>query len=116
MEGKYIVAIIVLAAFFLLILVAFAFLERTRKKEENLNIWIEERNANKELNKFNYDTVNTDEDVGLRSVRSMQETEHYAGDTQEEDDDNVQLSFEDAYGKIEVEGIEEITGNYNGGK
>lgn len=107
MEGKYIFAIIVLAAFFLLILISFAFLEYGRIKENRLQAWIDERYADKDLNKYDYDTVSSEEEVFVRSVQ-VASAESEGG---KESDDTV-LPVPD---KIEVEGIEEITGNYEGG-
>lgn len=111
MDGKYIFAIIVLGAFFLLILISFAFLEYARRKEEKLNQWINERYANKELNKFNYDTVNSDEEIPVQSENNAADE---GGEGNKESTEAPRSVPENAYGKIDVEGIEEITGNYDG--
>ena len=113
MDGKYIFALVILGVFFLVILVSFAFLEYSRRKEERLQQWIDERYANKELNKFNYDTVNSDEEF---SEQSFQSETNDVGNSDDESKEEVQVTFDDAYGKIDVEGIEEITGNYTGNK
>ena len=114
MEGKYIFAIIILGLFFLLILVSFAFLEYGRKNEEKLQAWIRERYEDKELNKYDYDTVNSDEDFLARSVQSPVAEVNSA--VEENREDTVPAVPDEAYDKIDVEGIEEITGNYDGGK
>lgn len=109
MDGKYIFAIVILGLFFLLILVSFAFLEYARKKEEKLQEWIKERYSNKDLSKLDYDTVPEDEVIPEPTVsEAVKEVIEGNEDTAEEQPD-----IEGTYGKIDVEGIEEITGNYD---
>lgn len=110
MEGKYIFAIVVLGIFFLLIFVSFAFLEYGRIKEDKLQAWINERNANNELNNPDYDTVTEEEEI---SAQTMQESGVDEKVINEDTADDEKVP-EESYGKIDIEGIEEITGNYNG--
>lgn len=113
MEGKYIFALIILGIFFVLILVSLAFLELKRKSEERLQAWINERYSDKNLSTLDYDTVSAEEELPNQAVREEQRVEVIAPEEvakQNEEEPPAQES----YGKIEVEGIEEITGNYNG--
>lgn len=110
MEWKYIFAIVVLISFFLLVLVSFAFLEYGRIKEERLQAWIKERYADKDLNKYDYDNVTSDDEVVAHSV---DETQTDDAESKEEPVEEVQ-QVQAVPDKLEVEGIEEITGNYNG--
>ena len=109
MEAKYIFAIIVLGVFFLLIFVAFAVLERGRIKDEKLQSWISERYNNKELKVHDYDSAD-DEEI------PPEKTEAEAIEDQTEEEGPVEVNRDEAYGKIDIEGIEEITGNYKGDK
>lgn len=112
MDGKYIFAIVILGLFFLLILVSFAFLEYARKKEEKLQEWINERNSDKDLSKLDYDTVPEDEEIPQQTVFESVEDVMEGKETAEDE----QPEIDGSYGKIDVEGIEEITGNYDGNK
>ena len=113
MEGKYIFAIVILGLFFLLIFVSFAFLEYARIKDEKLQAWIDERYADKDLNKPDYDHIMSDEEIP--AVQTVQEAVAEVNDIDEDvvDDESIPI---DTYGKIDIEGIEEITGNYEGNK
>lgn len=110
MDGKYIFAIIVLSVFFLLILISFAFLEYGRNKQSKLQAWINERYADKDLNSIDYDTVMSDEEIPEQRAQTTEAV------SDEADDEEIPKNLEEVYGKIEVEGIEEITGNYDGNK
>ena len=110
MEGKYIFAIVVLGIFFLLIFVAFVVLERGRIKDEKLQAWISERYNSKEVNKYDYDRVDEEEEIPSAQAEAVVDEE------EAEEEPPVDLHLEDAYGKIDIEGIEEITGNYKGDK
>ena len=111
MEGKYIFALIVLGVFFLLIFVSFALLEYGRIKEEKLQSWIDEQYDSKEVKKYDYDT---EDENDLFSEQKAEAVSEEVSDIVEEVPENV--TIEDVYGKIDVEGIEEITGNYKGDK
>lgn len=113
MDGKYIFALVILGLFFLLILISFAFLEYLRKKDEKLQAWINDWYANNDLNKPDYDNITAEEEI---PVQSVQETVYEAVDTNEETEEDDLPNLDEAYGKIDVEGIEEITGNYDGSK
>ena len=109
MEGKYIFAIVVLGLFFLLIFVSFVALERIKMKDERLHEWISDRYNNKDVNKYDYDTADED------SV-SVEKPEAVVDEAEPEEESPAEVHLDDAYGKIDIEGIEEITGNYKGDK
>ena len=110
MEFKYIFAIVVLGIFFLLIFVSFAVLERGKIKDEKLQTWIRELYASREVNKYDYDAEELDE-IPLPKLETVTDD---AVDKAEEVKEDVHI--DDPYGKIDIEGIEEITGTYNGDK
>lgn len=110
MEGKYIFALIILGLFFLLIFVSFALIEYGRIKDDKLQVWIKERYADKNLNKFDYDTIVADEEEIMRTIPDA------ATDTNENKEETVEDSIQPVPEKIDIEGIEEITGNYDGNK
>ncbi|GEM_PF-4558400 len=114
MEGKYIFAIIILGIFFVLILISLAFLELKRKSDARLQAWINERYANDDLNNFDYDTVSAEEELSNQSIREENNVEIIAPEEVAKQNEEPEIPVSDSYGKIEVEGIEEITGNYNG--
>lgn len=116
MEGKYIFAIVILGIFFVLILVSLAFLEFKRKSDERLQAWIMERYADKNLNKPDYDILSAEEDISDQTIKEEQRIEIISPEevTKSDEESEPASSAQDSYGKIEVEGIEEITGNYNG--
>lgn len=103
MEPKYIVAIVALSLFFLLFLIFFVLLSHRRKMEARLQAWLYERYSSKNLSEVDYDTDISD-DAALRELQN--------GGRRAESEE-VQLKIEEAFNKIEIEGIEEITGNYN---
>ena len=114
MEGKYIFSIIILGIFFVLILISLAFLELKRKSDARLQAWINERYANDDLNNFDYDTVSAEEELSNQSIREENNVEIIAPEEVAKQNEEPEIPVSDAYGKIEVEGIEEITGNYDG--
>ena len=108
MEFKYIFAIAVLGIFLLLIFISFALLERGRIRGEKLQSWIMEQFNSANVKNYEYDA--DDEEISEQTTEAVVEKE----DIEEESSPEVQL--DDPYGKIDIEGIEEITGNYNGDK
>lgn len=110
MEFKYIFAIVVLGIFFLLIFVSFAVLEHGKIKDEKLQAWIKDLYSSREVKKFDYDSEELDE-IPLPKIETATDE---VTDTAEEETEDVHI--DDPYGKIDIEGIEEITGNYNGDK
>ena len=108
MEFKYIFAIIVLCIFFLLIFISFAILEYGRVKEEKLQAWIMEQYSSEGVK--NYEYAADDEEIPSQTAETVEEKE----DIEEEIPPEAHL--DDPYGKIDIEGIEEITGTYNGDK
>ena len=114
MEGKYIFALIVLGVFFLLMFVSFAILEYGRIKEQKLQAWISEQYNKKDVKKYDYDADEDDEPVPAREAAVADDVEEVDEVTAAEPP--VAKAIDEAYGKIDVEGIEEITGNYNGDK
>ncbi len=114
MDGKYIFALIILGLFFLLILVSFAFLEYSRIKENKLQAWINKIHENKSMNRPDYDHFTADEEIP--DLQSVQETVTEIDDAEEQNEEKAASNIDETYGKIDLEGIEEITGNYNGDK
>ena len=108
MEAKYIFAIVVLGVFFIVIFFSFVLLEYGRIKEAKLQAWINEQYDSKEVKKYDYDATDEDEPIIVQKAAVVDE----AKDADEEV--KADVSVEDAYGKIDVEGIEEITGTYKG--
>ena len=113
MAGKYIFALIILGVFFLLMFVSFAVLEYERIKEQKLQAWINEQYNNKKVKKYDYD-ADDDEPIPVREAAVADEAEE-TGDAPVAEAP-VGKPIAEAYGKIDIEGIEEITGNYNGDK
>ena len=109
MEGRYIFAIVILAVFFLLIFVSFVILERGRIKDDRLQAWIRDQYSSKEVNKYDYDS-NEDPETPIQKAETV------ANETEEIEEAIPDEPIENPYGKIDIEGIEEITGNYNGDK
>ena len=110
MDGRYIFAIIILGVFFLLIFVSFAVLEYGRIKESKLQAWISEQYDSKEVKKYDYDAEDEEELLLEQETAATEEV------TDVEEEIVEDAPIEDTFGKIEVEGIEEITGTYNGDK
>lgn len=101
MEPKYIVAIVAVGVFFIFFLIFFMLLAYRRNAEAKLQALIQDYYSDKNLILLDYDSA-ADEDAppvveGHRSV-----------DTEEE----MQLKIEEVFTKVDMEGIEEITGNY----
>ena len=107
MEAKYIFALIVLGMFFILIFISFAFLELGRVREERLQAWVSERYSDKNINKRDYES---DDSVEVTPIKA----ETVADDVVDEEEPPAEVPIEDPYAKIDIEGIEEITGNYKG--
>ena len=110
MEAKYIFAIVILGVFFIVIFFSFVFLEYGRVKEAKLQAWIDEQYDSKEVKKYDYDSTDEDELIAVPKATVADEV------TDELEEVKPEITKEDAYGKIDLEGIEEITGNYNGDK
>ena len=108
MEFKYIFAIVVLGVFFLLIFISFAVLERGRVKDEKLQAWISEMYRSKKVTEYDYDAEQV-EDIAPQPVAAVVNEETNAVEEVADEE-----PVEDPYAKIDIEGIEEITGNYNG--
>ena len=115
MEGKYIFALIILGVFFLLMFVSFALLEYGRIKEQKLRAWISEQYNKKGVNKYDYDSAEGEEPIPVRKAETVSD-EAVDDDEVAVTEAPVQKPVDEAYGKIDVEGIEEITGNYKGDK
>lgn len=113
MDGKYIFALIVLGVFFLLMFVSFALLEYGRIKDQKLQAWISEQYKKKNVKKYDYD-ADEDEPIPAREAAVTDEVDDIGEVPVAET--TVEKPIDETYGKIDVEGIEEITGNYNGDK
>ncbi len=112
MESKYIVAIVALSIFLIMFLIFFVLLARRRKTEAKLQAWLHEVYSDKNLIRLDYETSGGDEAV-QSSERGIRYAEDLVSTEEKEPNDEVQLKIEEAFSKIESEGIEEITGNYN---
>lgn len=110
MEPKYIVAIAALSVFLVLFLIFFVLLAHRRKMEARLQAWLHEVYSDKNLIKLDYETAG--DDMAQSAERGIRYADDYALSNQETSEE-VQLKIEEAFTKIESEGIEEITGNYN---
>ena len=93
MEPKYIVAIVAVGVFFIFFLIFFVLLAHRRNY------------ADKNLVKIDYDSAADD------SVPSLVEGRKPVSAASEPEEE-TQLKIEEVFTKTEVEGIEEITGNY----
>ena len=111
MEGKYIVAIVVLAVFFVLIFISFAVLEYGRIRKDKLQAWINAQYDSKLVHKYDYDAEDEEDLIPVQKMENIAEEVKKSSEKVAED-----AHADDTYGKIDVEGIEEITGNYKGDK
>lgn len=108
MEPKYIVAIVALSVFFVLFLIFFVLLAHKRKTEAKLQAWLNEIYSDKNLVKMDYDSVSEEDEI---IPEPKEKTAEPATETKEEKEE-AQTKTTEEYGKLEIEGIEEITGNY----
>ena len=108
MEPKYIVAIVALSVFFILFSIFFILLAHKSKTEAKLQAWLNEIYSDKNLIKIDYDSVSEDDEIVTAPKETATES---AVETTEEKED-MQTKPTEEYGKLEIEGIEEITGNY----
>ena len=111
MEPKYIVAITALSLFCVLFFIFFILLAHRRKAEAKLQAWLHEVYSDRNFIKSDYDAVPVDDEALKLIENGMRKAETQNGEKQEAEE--VQLKIDDAFNKIEIEGIEEITGNYN---
>ena len=112
MEPKYIIAIAAVGLFLVLFIIFFILLARKRKAEVRLLAWLQDYYSDKNLiKKADYET-NGGDDIAVSADRSVRQFDDYS-EPKGEEDDEVQLKIEEAFSKIETEGIEEITGYYN---
>ena len=111
MEPKYIIAISALALFFVLFIIFIVLLAIRRRREAKLKAWLHEFYSDKNLVKQDYETSGGNDDAlsTERIIRSADD-ELYK---EKKESEEVQLKIEEVFPKIETEGIEEITGNYN---
>lgn len=110
MDWKYIFAIVIFGVFFVLIFVSFVILEHARLKERKLRAWISEQYASEDVKKYDYDAQDEDDLIPEENTTAISDN------VSETVEDVKEEHFDDSYGKIDFEGIEEITGNYNGDK
>ncbi len=109
MDPKYIFAIVALSLFFVLFIIFFAMLARKRRMEARLQAWLYEVYSDKNLIKMDYDSA--DEDEPVQSVTVSAADASPAQDEKKEAEEAVKT--DELYGKIEIEGIEEITNRNN---
>lgn len=106
MEPKYIVAIVVLGLFLILMFISVVIIERGRIRDVKLRAWISKKYNDEEVKKYDYDTDDVDDEIPLQKIETS------ADEPMDEVEAVVEEPHEEVYGKIDVEGIEEITGNY----
>lgn len=111
MEPKYIVAIVALSLFFLLFLIFFVLLARRRKMEAKLQAWLSEVYSDKNLLKVDYDSA-SDEDEVVRASENRETVSEVEQTAESNEEKEEPTTSDEPYEKLEVEGIEEITGNY----
>ncbi len=110
MEPKYIVAITAGGIFLILFLVFIILAAHRQKVEKRLQERLDKEYSNENLAKMEYDFANyDDETVKMLSADSEKsETQVTIYDVLSEE----LAQPEEVFGKIESEGMEEITGNY----
>ena len=109
MESKYIIAIVAVGLFAVLFLIFFMMLAYRRNMEAKLQMYLHEAYSEKNLIKFNYDAVDENAPPIIEGrVSAIAELAVARHAEQEEQ----QLQIDEVYGKMEKDGIEEITGNY----
>ena len=106
MEPKYIVAIVAVGLFSILFLIFFMLLAYRRRMEARLQAYIHEVYSDKNLIKVDYDSA-ANEEVP-KNYDLFGATDGQSARKEEE----TQQKLEEVFGKMEIEGIEEITGNY----
>ena len=111
MEPKYLVALAAVGLFFILLIIFFILLAHRRRKEEKLQAWLNNFYSDKNLIKQDYET-NGEDEIAVPDDRSVRQSEDNSEKNGEENEE-IQLKIEEAFPKIESEGIEEITGYYN---
>ena len=111
MDAKYIFAIVVLGVFFVLIFISFALLEYGRIRRDKLQAWISEQYNSKDVHKYDYDAEDEEDLIPERKMENI--VEEVKKSSEKVADDSP---ADETFGKIDLEGIEEITGNYNGDK
>lgn len=115
MELIYIVSIVVGSIFGLLVLICIALAAIREQKSENRMAAIRKMYAAPDLNKMEYDTAFYDDDIadmlfGNQPVEKQVTIEEVLT---EKNTFNQTAQQESVFSKIDVEGLEEITGNYN---
>ncbi|MDE6442261.1 MAG: hypothetical protein K2L12_05880 [Clostridia bacterium] len=108
MEPKYIVAIAAIGLFSILFLIFFMLLAYRRRVEANLQAYIHEVYSDKNLIKIDYDSAANEEVPKNCDLFAAFE----GSQAKKKEEEETQLKIEEVFSKMEIEGIEEITGNY----
>ncbi len=111
MELKYIVAIAAGGLFLLLFLINLLVAAHRRKVERQLQDHLDEVYSDKNLAKMEYDSAVYDEETAKMIAKHRQEDEKQVTIYDVLTDGKL-TPPEEVFGKIENEGMEEITGNY----
>lgn len=111
MEEKYIVAIVAGGLFLLLFFVFLIVMAHRRNVEKQLQARLDEVYSDKNLVKMEYDFAVYDEETSkmITETRAVSEKQVTIYDVLT---DGKLTPPEEVFGKIESEGMEEITGNY----
>lgn len=79
--------------------------------EAKLQAWLNEVYSDKNLIKLDYESA-SDEETEARVSENAERAPAYEQPVEKQEEKEEPQPAEEAYGKLEVEGIEEITGNY----
>lgn len=109
MDAKYIVAIAAVGVFAVLFIIFFVLLTYKRKKEAELQQYIRVTYSDNNLIKLDYDSVDENAPPIVEGRASAADGLAMA---KQEETEEEQLHMEEVFGKVNNEGIEEITGNY----
>lgn len=115
MSLLYIVSIVVGGIFGLMILICIALTAIREQKNETRMAAIEKMYASPDLNKMEYDTAFYDDEIAdlLFGSQPVEKQVTIEDVLTEKNSVNQTAQQESVFSKIDVEGLEEITGNYN---
>lgn len=109
MEPKYVISIVIVGIFSILFFIYFILLIHKRRDEAKQRRFIFEMYEKNNQEKFNYDAVDENAPPIVEGRASAAET---LAATKDEDDHAVQIHVDELFGKVDKDGIEEITGSY----
>lgn len=109
MEPKYVISIVLLGTFSILFLLYLIFSVQKKSREARQRRFVLEMYEKNNQEKFNYDAVDENAPPIVEGRASAADT---LATTKDEDDHAVQIHLDELLGKVEKDGIEEITGCY----